>query len=277
MTLSRAKAILKTSAALLVGLVFLFPILWMVYASLLPDEDVMREIASPGDLFTASISLQNYLDVFERMPFFNSVGVSFAFTLTVVAVGAIVNSACGYAFARLRFRGNRLLFACVAALIIIPFEALALPLFLIVGVRCSLMNTLPGLFLPYLAKAFNIFFMRQYFLSFPKELEEAARVEGASWFRIFFSIALPYAKPAIATCAILDFQMHWSEYLWPLIITNKPAFETVQVGLGHFYTLPPIQWGDIMAYSVMATIPMLIIFIVFQRFLVQSLATTGIK
>jgi multiple sugar transport system permease protein/fructooligosaccharide transport system permease protein len=165
----------------------------------------------------------------------------------------------------------------VVALIIIPFEALAIPLFLMVGVKWQLLNTLPGLFLPYLAKAFNIFFMRQYFLSLPVELEEAARVEGASWFRIFFSIALPSAVPALVTCAVLDFVFHWSEYLWPLIITNKTEFETIQIGLGHFYTLPPIQWGDIMAYSVMATVPMLLIFIFFQRYLVASLASTGIK
>jgi multiple sugar transport system permease protein/fructooligosaccharide transport system permease protein len=203
--------------------------------------------------------------------------VSFLFTGAIVITGLFINSACGYAFARLQLPGNRLVFTAIAALIIIPFEALALPLFLVVGVKWRLMNTLPGLFLPYLAKAFNIFFMRQYFLSLPRDLEEAARVEGASWLRVFFFVALPLAKPALATCAILDFITHWSEYLWPLIITNKVDFETVQVGLGHFYTLPPIQWGDIMAYSVMATIPMVIIFIFFQRYLVLSMFTTGLK
>ena len=264
-------------AALTAAAAFLLPLLWMVLASFMPDEAVMAGAVSLGELVPRRLTLSNYGDVFRRVAFLRHVGVSLGFTLTVVGVGLFVNSACGFAFARLEMPGREWLFAGVTALIVIPFEALAIPLFLLVGVDWGLMNTLPGLFLPYLAKAFNIYFMRQYFLSLPEELEEAARVEGATWFHVFWHVGLPLAVPALATCAVLDFITHWSEYLWPLIITNRPDMETVQVGLGHFFTLPPIQWGDIMAYSVMATLPMVLIFAFCQRYLRQSFATSGLK
>lgn len=263
--------------ALTAGLLFIFPLLWMLNASFLPDSEVIREIDSVSRFIPTDINLRNYRNVFQRVGFLRTTFVSLMFTGVIAISGLLLNSACGYAFARLRIPFGNLVFTLVAALIIIPFEALALPLFLMIGSGFGLMNTLPGLFLPYLAKAFNIFLMRQYFLSMPRDIEEAARVEGASWFRIFFTIALPLAKPALATCAALDFIMHWSEYLWPLIMTNRPEYETIQVGLGRFYTLPPIQWGAIMAYSVMATVPMIIVFVFCQRWLTLSMATTGMK
>lgn len=277
MTAKRIKSAIALTAALAAGLAFVFPLLWMLNASFLPDSEVIREIDSISQFIPSSLNLQNYRDVFHRVGFLRTTFVSLVFTGVIAIAGLFINAACGYAFARLRIPFGNLVFALVAALIIIPFEALALPLFLMLGSGLGMMNTLPGLFLPYLAKAFNIFLMRQYFLSLPRDIEEAARVEGASWFRIFFTVALPLAKPALATCAVLDFITHWSEYLWPLIMTNKPEYETIQVGLGRFYTLPPIQWGDIMAYSVLATIPMVIVFIFCQRYLVLSMATSGIK
>ena len=263
--------------AILTGFGFLLPLWWMLRASFLPDTEVVQSIPSILSLFSFDLRLQNYHDVFRRVSLFRTLFVSFAFCSVIVIAGLFINSACGFAFARLQFPGSKALFIIVSSLIIIPFEAISIPLFLLLGVKLNLMNSLPGLFLPYLAKAFNIYYLRQFYLSLPHELEEAARVEGASWVRIYFQIALPLSKPALATCAILDFTAHWSEYFWPLIMTNKPEYETIQVGLAHFYTLPPIQWGDIMAYSVMATIPMIIIFTFFQRYLVLSSATSGIK
>ncbi len=271
------KQFLLAAAALAAGAVFLFPLLWMLRSSFLPHAEVVREISSWRQFLPWPVRLENYANVFRRVHFIRTVGVSLAFSGVIVGAGLLINAACAYAFARLRVPAGGLLFSLVAALIIIPFEALAVPLFLMLGVRGGLMNTLPGLFLPYLAKAFNIFLLRQYFLGLPVELEEAARVEGASWFRIFFRVALPLAKPALAACAVLDFITHWSEYLWPLIMTNRPDFQTIQLGLGHYYTLPPIQWGEIMAYSVMATIPMVVIFVFSQRYLVLSMASAGIK
>jgi len=266
-----------TIISVVAGAIFLFPLIWMVHASLLPDALVIREINTLKQLFPLSLSFQNYADVFRRVSFLKTLAVSFGFVLVIITVGLFFNAACAFALARIRFRGSGLILTAVTALIIIPFEALAIPLFLMVGVKWQLMNTLPGLFLPFLVKAFNIFFLRQYFLSLPTSLEEAARVEGASWFRIFLSIGLPLARPALVTCVLLDFVTHWSEYLWPLLMTNIPSFETVQIGLGHFYTLPPIQWGDIMAYSVMATIPVAIVFLFFQRQITQSFLQSGLK
>lgn len=272
-----ARQYVLAGAALVAGAAFLFPLLWMLRSSFLPHAEVVREITSWRQFLPWPVRLENYVNVFRRVHFVRTIGVSLAFSGVIVGAGLMINAACAYAFARLRVPASGFLFGMVAALIIIPFEALAVPLFMMLGVRGGLMNTLPGLFLPYLAKAFNIFLLRQYFLGLPVELEEAARVEGASWFRIFCRVALPLAKPALAACAVMDFITHWSEYLWPLIMTNRTDFQTIQLGLGHYYTLPPIQWGEIMAYSVMATIPMVVIFAFCQRYLVLSMAATGIK
>ena len=209
----------------------------MLNASFLPDSEVIREIDSISQFIPSSLNLQNYRDVFHRVGFLRTTFVSLVFTGVIAIAGLFINSACGYAFARLRIPFGNLVFALWRRLSSSRLK-LALPLFLMLGSGLGMMNSLPGLFLPYLAKAFNIFLMRQYFLSLPRDIEEAARVEGASWFRIFFTVALPLAKPALATCAVLDFITHWSEYLWPLIMTNKPEYETIQVGLGRFYTCP---------------------------------------
>jgi multiple sugar transport system permease protein len=268
---------LKIILAIIIALAFLSPLILMLQSSFLPDDMVIRKVTRLSDFIDVSFIVDNYFDIFERILMVRILINSVLFILPIITLGMIINAAAGYAFARLDFKGKDFIFLILASLIIIPFESLALPLFLLIGVRMNLMNTIPGLFLPYLVKAFNIYFFRQYFYSLPKDIEEAARIEGASWYRIFFSIALPLAKPALAAVLILDFTMYWSEYLWPLIITNKVDMETIQLGLAHFYTLPPIQWGDIMAYSVVATIPMFLIFIFFQKYLISAYFTSGIK
>jgi ABC-type glycerol-3-phosphate transport system permease component len=265
-----------TLLAIIIGIIYLFPILWMLHSSFLNDQIVVKEF-SFNRIFNINFTFSNYIDVFKRLPFVGIIKNTILFILPIVTIGTLINSAAGFVFARLKFKGSGIVFYLITVLVIIPFETLAIPLFLMLGVSWGMMNTIPGLFLPFMAKAFNIYFMRQYYLSLPRELEEAALVEGASWYKIFFKIALPLSLPAIATCIIIDFVFHWSEYLWPLIMTNQLEIETVQLGLGRFYTLPPIEWGDIMAYSVLSTLPVFIIFLLFQKYLVPTHLVSGIK
>jgi multiple sugar transport system permease protein/fructooligosaccharide transport system permease protein len=128
-----------------------------------------------------------------------------------------------------------------------------------------------------MAKAFNIFLLRQYFLAQPRSLEEAAFIDGAGWWRTFWNVAVPNAKPAIVTVVLLDFVVHWNDFLWPLVICQGENTRTIQLGLGNFFTQPPISWGAILAYAVLATIPMMLVFTVGQKWVVQSLTTTGLR
>jgi multiple sugar transport system permease protein/fructooligosaccharide transport system permease protein len=172
---------------------------------------------------------------------------------------------------------------CVVT-IIIPLEVIVIPLFMTVRTTRGLAEvfgdrpwTLAALSIPFMAKAFNIFLLRQYFLSLPRSLEEAAFLDGAGWWGTFWRVALPNAKPALVAVVLLDFVVHWNDFLWPLVICQGENTRTIQLGLGNFFTQPPIAWGAILAYAVMATIPMMLVFAVGQRWIVQSLAATGIR
>jgi multiple sugar transport system permease protein len=164
----------------------------------------------------------------------------------------------------------------VITLMIIPLEAIAVPLFYevtILGWR----NTYLVQIIPFIANAFSIYLFYTFFLSLPKELEEAARIDGAGPWRIFFKVVAPNAKPVFATVAILTFLTQWGSFLWPLMVTHSEAVRPLPLGIAAFYTLPPLQWGDIFAFGVMMVLPVLIIFVAFQRWFVKGVATTGVK
>jgi ABC-type glycerol-3-phosphate transport system permease component len=199
--------------------------------------------------------------------------------ITVIALlGALVNSMAAFAFARFVFRGREALFALVVALIILPVEVLAVPLFLTardLGLTAGVAPVFVALSLPFVAKAFNIYFLRQHFLSWPIEQEEAAILDGAGVWHIFWSLALPAIKPALATVVVLDVIVHWSDFLWPLLITSRESNRTVQIALATLFTEPPIDWGAIMACSVLSTLPVLAGFRYFQRHVVTTHAPRG--
>jgi multiple sugar transport system permease protein len=201
-----------------------------------------------------------------------------------VILGLIVNSLIAYALARLRFPGRKFILPVVIALIIVPFETVAIPMLLLV-------NRLPWLdgsvgwldtyhvqIIPFIVDVLMIFLFYQFFIGFPKELEEAAIVDGASRFQIFYKIVLPLSGPIFATVAILTFLHRWGDYLWPLMVTRGPEVRPLMVGYEAFFGLSTrVQWGDIMAYGAMATLPVLILFIILQRSFINSIASTGIK
>lgn len=257
-------------------LIFLIPVGMMVSGSLKPDNQVLLEAGNLRTFFPTQPALTNYHDVFARVPFARYMFNSIFITATIVVCGLFVNSLAGYALARLLWRGRDWILACVIALIIIPLEAIAVPLFYevtLLGWR----NTYLVQIVPFIANAFSIYLFYTFFLGLPGELEEAARIDGARPLRIFFSIIAPNAKPVFATVAILTFLTQWGSFLWPMIVTHSENVRPLPLGIAAFYTLPPLQWGDIFAFGVMMVLPVLLVFLVFQHWFVQGVATTGIK
>lgn len=264
-------------AMTLLAVFFLFPLVFMLASAFKADASVLSNSGSLEAFVPRPfVGLDNFRDAIERASvlrvFLNSVLISGV----IVAGGLIVNSLFGYALARLRFGGRNLVIATVVALIIIPFEALAVPL-LFMGAEVGLLDTYIIQILPFVANPLFIYLFYTFFLDIPIELEEAARVDGAGPVRTFTSVVAPLAKPAYATMAILGFLFSWGQFLWPVMVTRGIDVRPLPLGIGTFQTTPPVQWGDIMAYATLMTLPLLIIFLVFQRYFVQGVASSGVK
>ncbi|WP_205528458.1 carbohydrate ABC transporter permease [Desertimonas flava] len=256
---------------------FLFPLVYMVASSFKEDSAVL----SSGDSVSAFsptpfVGLENYRDAVDRASltraFLNSVVISGS----IVIVGLVVNSLFGYALARLKFRGRSVIIVSVIALIIIPFEALAVPL-LYLAAELGWLDSYRVQIVPFIANPLFVYLFYTFFLNVPKSLEEAAKVDGAGPVRTFVSIVMPLAKPAYATMAILGFLFSWGQFLWPVMVTRGIDVRPLPLGIGTFKTTPPVQWGDIMAYATLMTLPVLTVFVLFQRWFVRGVASTGVK
>jgi len=262
---------------LILGFFFLFPLVYMITTSLNPDErSIERQMGSVRAFIPEQVSLENYGNVFERMPFgrylFNSVFI----VGTTVFIGVIVNSMAAYGLARFTFRGRGALVSLVVALMIIPFEAIAIPLLLMTA-RWGWLDSYHVQIIPFIANPLYLFLFYQFFIGFPVALEEAALLDGAGWMKIFWKIALPLSKPIIASVAILHFLMQWGMFLWPLMVTVGPEFRPLPVAMQVFFGQYPRLWGDIMAFAAMITLPVVALFVLLQGQYVRSVAQSGIK
>lgn len=273
----RTSLIIQYILMVILAVFFLFPLVFMLVAafkedaSILPDSDTIKAfIPEPN------VGLDNFTSAAERANvwrvFLNSVVIS----SSIVGLGLIVNSLFGYALARLRFRGRNVLVASIVGLIIIPFEALAVPL-LFITAELGWLDTYHVQILPFIANPLFIYLFYTFFLNVPVSLEEAARVDGAGPVRTFVAVVAPLARPAYATMAILGFLFSWGQFLWPVMVTRGVGVRPLPLGIGVFQSTPPVQWGDIMAYAALMTLPLLIIFLIFQRHFVQGVASSGVK
>lgn len=260
-----------------ITLVFAAPIIYMFIGSFKPSDKVLNGLAGfvPEDM-----SLQNYTGVFARFDdpstgyFWRFFLVSLIVTVVAVAGGLVINSLAAYSFARLQWRGKNFVFAAVIALVILPFEAIAVPLFYMLnGQR----NTVFVQFLPFIANAFSIYLFYTFFINLPKQVEEAARIDGAGPWKTFFYIVVPMSKPVFASVTILTFLAVWASFLWPVLMVSDPAARPLPLALSVFQGQPPFDWGQIMAFGVMMVLPVLIVFLIFQRWFVQSVASSGLK
>ena len=275
-------------AALILGAVaMLLPFAWMLSTSLKPADQLFTV---PPTWIPRQPQWDTYLKAMSAGNFAryaaNSLVLGVANTVTNVALAALA----GYAFARLRFPGRTVLFVVVLATLMVPYQVTIIPLFVIIrhiplfGGNDLLgqggigwINSYWGLIVPGAVGAFGIFLLRQFFRTLPVELEDAARIDGAGEFRIFWQIMLPLATPALATLAIFSFQAGWNAFLWPLLITTTDDMRTMQVGLTVFVQQYSTQWDQLMAATVVATVPVIVVFAVGQRLLVRGIAFTGLK
>ncbi|NNG12417.1 MAG: carbohydrate ABC transporter permease [Halobacteria archaeon] len=258
------------------ALLFIAPLLFMFTGSLKPDDQVLLEAGSWRAFVPESIAWQNYLDVFARVRFGRYLINSLFITSMIVVAGLIVNSLAGYAFARMQWTGRDSLFALLLAIMIVPLEAIAVPLFYQVTLF-GWRDTYIVQILPFVANAFSIYLFYTFFIGLPRELEEAARIDGAGVLRTFVSVIVPNSKPVFATVAILTFLMQWGAFLWPLMVTSGEAVRPLPLAVSTFHSLPPLQWGDIFAFGVMMVSPVLIVFLLFQRWFVRGVVASGIK
>jgi multiple sugar transport system permease protein len=268
---------LSYALLIVLSLVFVAPILYMMIGSLKPSDEVLAGVSG---FKPSHMSFQNYTGVVDRFDsdatghFSDFYLTSIIVSSAVVIGGLVVNSLAAYALARLSWPGRNLVLLAVIVLIIIPFEAIAVPLFyLLNGHR----NTYYVQFLPFVASAFSIYLFYAFFTSLPRQLEEAARVDGAGPWKTFFLIVVPMSKPVYATVAILSFLTSWSSFLWPVLVVDDPSVRPLPLEIAVFQGQPPYDWGQIFAFGVMLVAPILIVFLVFQRWFVESVASVGVK
>lgn len=270
-----------------VSLTTVFPLIWTVITSLKPESEILT---SSLQLWPDNPTLQNYVEAWTTVPFgryfFNSAFLAVAGVVLNIFLGSLA----GYAFARLRFRGKKLLFGALLSSLMIPGIVTMVPTFLVLrrfpfaggndifgNGGTGFINSYWAVILPGAAGAFAVFFMRQFFASMPEELAEAARIDGASEIRIFAQIYMPLAKAGAAVLGILTFQAGWNQFMWPLIVLNDRDMLTVQVGLAAFKTEYTTDYGLLMAGTVIVSLPVLLIFIFAQRYIIEGVAHIGTK
>jgi multiple sugar transport system permease protein len=256
-----------------VALVFVLPLVQMVLTSFMSDAEINR---FPPRLIPTSLHLAGYVGVLTEAPILhwllNTVIVS---TISIVA-HLVLCSMAGYGFARLKFPGRSFGFFAIVATIMIPPQLLMIPTYLMFA-RLGVLDTLAAAFIPWLASAFGIFLMRQFFLSLPRELEDAARIDGCTTFGVFWRVVLPLAKPALATLAIFTLLSSWNDLVWPLIAISNEQNYTLQLGLTSFQGTRRTQWSLLMAGNVIATMPLIAAFVVAQRHFVATMTFSGLK
>jgi multiple sugar transport system permease protein len=251
----------------------LFPLLWMVSASFMTSGE---SITWPPHVIPHHPTLAQYRDLFTRL----KLGRSF-FSSTFIAVvttlfSLLFNSMAGYAFAKLRFRGRERMFGLLLTALVIPAQVGMLPLFLLMR-ELHLVNTYWGVIIPSLATVLGIFLIRQFMLSIPQELLEAARIDGAGEWRIYWSIVMPLARPILATLAIFTFMTSWNDFMWPLIILSSDARYTLPVSIASLSVEHAIDVELMMAGSVVTVLPVLLLFLVLQRYYIAGLMAGSVK
>ena len=249
------------------------PLLWMLATSLKPLEDVFKW---PPLGFQSRPVWTNYRDIWEVVPFGRYLANTFLVSLARTAGVLVTSSLAGYAFARLRFPGRDVLFLAYLGTIMVPGQVTMIPAFIIMR-ELGWLDTYMALIIPGLFSPLATFLMRQYFLTLPRSLEDAAAIDGAGLFTAFRRIALPLAKPALATVGVFTFLTSWNDFLWPLIVTNSQDVRVVSVGLTEFQNLYYTDWPLLMAASLVAVLPVLVLYVFAQRYFVAGIATTGIR
>jgi multiple sugar transport system permease protein len=255
----------------ILALMTLFPLFWMVSIAFKSSAEAF----SPN-LIPKAPTFDNFVYVLTGVPFVRYMLNSFFVSTTVTVVALFFHSMAGYALARLRFPGREFIFLAIFSTFLVSLPVIIVPLFIIVKAM-GMLNSYAGLIVPAIFNAFGIFLLRQYYLSLPREVEEAAVIDGAGYWRIYWSVVLPLSRPILSALAILFFLANWNAFLWPLTVASNPDLWVVQVGIANFKSQYSASWNYMMAASTVVAIPTLILFVIFQRQIMDSLKTSGLK
>ncbi|ESW90101.1 carbohydrate ABC transporter permease [Mesorhizobium sp. M0644] len=267
----RAARLAWMLATAALGLMTVFPLVWMLVISLKPASDVFTP-----SLIPERPTLGNFLYVLTEVPFLRYLFNSFFVSATVTVAALFFHSMAGYSLARLRFPGRDILFLAMFSTFLVSLPVIIVPLFILTR-TLHMLDSYAGLIIPAIFNAFGIFLLRQYYLSLPRELEEAAIMDGAGYWRIYWSIILPLSRPILSALAILFFLANWNAFLWPLTITSDLDLWVVQVAIANFKSQYAAAWNYVMAASTIVAVPMLVLFVIFQRQIMESIKTNGLK
>ncbi len=260
-----------TLLAVILAVISILPVLYMVTGSLKPRDQV-----TDGRLIPHDITWHNYTYVFTQVPFTRYLLNSLLVSAVVTVVALFFHSMAAYALARLRFPGRGMLFATIFSTLLVTAPVVLIPLFLVAR-QLHLLDSYAGLIIPAIFNAFGIFLLRQFYLGVPRELEEAAIVDGCGHWRVYWSIILPLSRPILSALAVFFFLANWNAFVWPLVATNNPKLTVVQLGISAFQGQYTSNWNYILAAATVAALPMLALFFTFQRQIVESIKTSGIK
>jgi len=263
---------------LVITIVSVLPLVWAFTSSLRPDDEIFRYTTrlSWKTLLPISGTFRNFREILFEDRFARFFGNSLFVAGTTIVLGLLVNSLAAFGFARFTFRGQKLLFGLVLVTFMVPFEVIVLPLYLVVR-SMGWLDTYRALIIPAVPDAFSIFLIRQFMAKLPKDMFDAGRVDGATWWDLYWRIALPNVKPALITASLLLFLRQWDAFFWPLVATSSLELTVIQVALTKYMTEFITYWGRLLAGSMLATIPIVVLFFMLQKYYVQSVASTGIK
>jgi multiple sugar transport system permease protein len=273
LTLYRASKWALAVIAILIALLMLLPIIWLTFTAFKPESDI---VTYPPTLWPREFTLDHFVDVWDRIPFARLYVNTIIFAGGVTVISLLLDSMAAYALARIPFRGRGAVMVLILILLMLPFQVTLIPLYDMLN-GLGLTNTLPGMIVPRMTNAFGIFFLTQFFLSLPRDLEEAARVDGASEWRIYRQVVMPLAKPALLTLGLFHFQYNWNDLLWPLVMSSSLESSTLPAGLALFMGQHVVEYGLLMAGSLLALLPVVVFFLLIQRSFVAGIATTGLK
>jgi multiple sugar transport system permease protein len=255
------------------ALIFALPLLQMFLASLSPQAELLQ---FPPPFIPSHLTLDGFQRLFAQSDILLWLGNTVLVSAVSIASNMVLCSLAGYGFARLKFRGRNFGFLGIVATIMIPTQVLMIPTYVLFS-RLGLVNTLGSAIVPWLATSFGIFLMRQFFLSLPAELEEAALIDGCSRLQAFYRVVLPLAKPALATLAIFTLLGAWNDLVWPLIAINNPGAFTLQLGIANFQGTRRTDWSLLMAGNVIATLPLIVFFTLAQKHFIATMTFSGLK
>jgi multiple sugar transport system permease protein len=270
----------RYAVMVLLAAFFLLPYVWMVSGSLRTQNEIFANL-QPLSVWTfipkqwTLASFQALLQL-EPFPFTHYLWNSLFVAVTVTVLSLIVNSFAAYVFARIKFPGRDVLFIAFLATMVIPFEILAIPLY--IEMRAfRWVDTYQALIVPFVASPVGMFLLRQFFLGLPRELEDAARIDGCSLFGAFWRVVLPNATPALIAFGLIRFQFSWDSFIWPLIVASSPPVRVIQVAIASFDSDQVVHWDLIFAAAVIASLPVVLLFAFLQRYYVQGVVTSGLK